>query len=198
MIRSLMASVALASSLSPVAAPVAASKSYDATNWAGMVAGPQKVVSGQWTVDATVTSTEADEWVGQGGWGSSTINQAGVQVQTNGAWAWVEEYPAPPRYIHAPVHFGDRVGVVVSARSIRINDFTAGWGRKFRVRGFDATTASSDWIVETHDTTTAPDWSMRGNWPTGAYGTSEPRFVDNTQNGLRPSVDAYGDLQFLS
>ena len=144
----------------------------NSNNWAGYVesGGTYSAISGSWTVPTatcTSTTTQAVEWVGIDGYGSSTVEQDGTDVACSGGHAvysaWYEMYgdaSVNSGYMVAisstsyPVHPGDVITASVSVSgetwTLSLHNSTANW--TFSIPIVDTTPpsqASAEWIVET-------------------------------------------------
>ncbi len=99
------------------------------------------------------------EWVGLGGWDTSSIIQAGVNCGPDGLGgvsesAWLELYPSASVYVPLNVNFGDTVTVAINNTtgnlwSISFNDTTSGSTYSTTVNyAANGTNDTAEWIVE--------------------------------------------------
>lgn len=115
---------------------------YAGTNvWGGYVAQGSnfRSISGSWTMPQVTCNTTTDlfaPWVGIDGYGSTTVEQTGVQVDCSTGSpvlsAWYEMYPADPVFWNDTVKTGDNLTGSVTTDgtgtyTITLTDNTAGW-----------------------------------------------------------------------
>ena len=114
------------------------------SNWGGYIAagstGEFNSISAEWTVPIVKCLADGNlyaPWVGIDGYGSTTVEQTGVQTDCKTGSpvdsAWYEMYPARPVYYANPVSTGDSIvaSVIYSGKSfvLTITDTTKGWTR---------------------------------------------------------------------
>ena len=171
----------ISSSVTPTTAPPSEpSVAYGtAPNWSGygVLGASFRAARGTFTALALTNEATCDEtlseWVGVGGWGETSLIQAGlVESEMNPTtgeciagsgkmylWAFWELAPAPPTYVSsllvspAP---GDKISVSIQQTSnavdgpywlININDNTNGGSTSISAR-FEGAATSAEWIVE--------------------------------------------------
>ncbi|MEU6174450.1 G1 family glutamic endopeptidase [Streptantibioticus parmotrematis] len=167
--------LALAGSAAPVGAatafgpqtPLAAGshgtgqvRPYDDGVWGGYVAqGRFTSISGSWVEPQATCNTSNDlfaPWVGIDGYGSQTVEQAGVQTDCSSGRpvlsAWYEMYPAAPVYWKDAVSPGDTItsSVVTKSRgsyTITLSDTTKGWTEHTTQR-LSAQNVSAEAVIE--------------------------------------------------
>jgi hypothetical protein len=149
-------------------------------NWSGYVTAGLEFssVSASWTEPAVTCNTTTDAfapWVGLGGYGTKTVEQAGVETNCAAGVAvyraWYELAPAAPVYYDNPVGPGDSISAKVTRAGTRytltVTDNTRHWSRTVS-RSYNGSNASAEFILES---------------PTGAF----PDF--GTVTFTRASVD---------
>ena len=166
----LLAGLALLSA-GPAAADPQVGRGYNADggNWSGYVTAGREFssASATWTqptVTCNATTDAFAPWVGLGGFGTTMVEQAGVE--TNCATgvpvyrAWYELAPAAPVYYDAPVGPGDSISAGVTRAGTRytltVTDHTRHWSRTV-TRSYDGHNASAEFILES-PTGTFPDF----------------------------------------
>lgn len=130
------------------------------SNWAGyLTQGSFTKVTGSWTEPHVVCRSKNDvfaPWVGLDGWGSRTVEQAGVQVDCSSgspvSTAWYEMYPASPVYWHDPVSEGDSMTASVTSDgaggySLALTDNTKGWTEHVK-KTLQANNVSAEAVIE--------------------------------------------------
>ncbi|WP_327066936.1 G1 family endopeptidase [Kitasatospora sp. NBC_01250] len=131
------------------------------SNWGGYVAQGSgfKSITGSWTMPDVQCNTTNDlfaPWIGIDGYGSSTVEQTGVQADCSSGSpvysAWYEMYPAPPQYFSNPVSAGDtfNASVVNTSRSsytLTLTDVTKGW-TKTVTKTLRAQNVSAEAVIE--------------------------------------------------
>ncbi|WP_335979399.1 G1 family glutamic endopeptidase [Streptomyces sp. CA2R106] len=159
------------------------------SNWGGYVARGSGFtdISGSWTMPEVTCNSTNDlyaPWIGIDGYGSSTVEQTGVQVDcSNGSpeySAWYEMYPAAPVYYDESVDAGDAFTASVvdnggGAYTLKLSDTTKGWSKTTQ-KSLSADDVSAEAVIES---------------PTGSYPSfDEQDFSGITVNGQ--SFDTYG------
>jgi hypothetical protein len=113
-------------------------------NWSGYAvhagAGKYHSVSASWTEPTGKCSGNSGAkyssfWVGLDGYGTSSVEQTGSEVDCNGTspqyYAWWEMYPAGSVVINHPVsagdHFSGSVTVSGGTYTLKLTDSTKGW-----------------------------------------------------------------------
>ena len=182
-------------------------------NWSGYVdTGPTGTftsVNGDWTVPALTcnsgTNAYASAWIGIDGYGSSTVEQDGIEADCNPSnvasyYAWYEMFGdneinggdevelSPSPY---PVSPGDAmsasVSVVDNVWTFKISDSTQEW--KYEVTGpgtFSADQESAEWIVE------RPEVDGNTGVPLADFGSVT--FTNATVNGATDPISAFTAL----
>jgi hypothetical protein len=130
------------------------------SNWAGYVTqGSFTKVTGSWTEPHVVCHSKNDmfaPWVGLDGWGSRTVEQAGVQTDCSSGspvrTAWYEMYPAPPVYWKDPVSEGDSMTASVTSDgaggySLALTNNTKGWTEHVK-KTLQAKNVSAEAVIE--------------------------------------------------
>jgi Peptidase A4 family len=173
------AGLLLAAALVPATAGTSAAASvgfgpqshhYQDSNWGGYVAqGSFSSVSGSWTEPSVTCNSTNDlfaPWVGIDGYGSSTVEQTGVQTDcSSGApvlSAWYEMYPAAPVYFNDPVSEGDNISASVVSNgggsyTLTISDNTKGWSEHLN-KSLSADNVSAEAVIES-PTSSYPSFS---------------------------------------
>ena len=163
------------------------------SNWSGYaVSGGFSQAAGQWTVPSIVANngTYASNWVGVGGFGTSSLIQTGTTEEDyNGTlyyFAWYEIVPSNPNtetfvfYVNP----GDRMSgqvhfVSTGVWNISITDNTTGQSYNHNF-GYSGATNSAEWIDE------APG-GPNGVLPLANYGTDP--FAGAQANGGNPGLN---------
>ncbi|MDI5961825.1 G1 family endopeptidase [Streptomyces sp. SL13] len=161
------AGMILAAALVPASAGTAAAADftpqtghYADSNWGGYVAqGSFTSISGSW-VEPSVTCNSTNDlfapWVGLDGYGSQSVEQAGVQTDCSSGSpvlsAWYEMYPAAPVYWSNPVSEGDTItSSIVSngggSYTLTLSDTTQGWTKTVN-QNLSADNASAEAVIE--------------------------------------------------
>ena len=168
------------------------------SNWSGYaITGAFTQAAGQWTVPSIAANngTYAANWVGVGGWGTSSLIQTGTQEEDyNGTlyyFAWYEIVPSNPNtetFVYY-VHPGDRMSgqvhyVSPGVWNISITDATTGQTYNKNL-GYGGSTASAEWIDE------APSGSS-GVLPLANYGTDP--FAGVQANGGNPGLNTSEEI----
>ena len=160
-------------------------------NWSGYAATGRTYtsVSATWTEPAGYCGGSAEYssfWVGLDGYGSSTAEQAGSEVDCSGTtpryYAWYELYPEPPVNFSDPVSPGDRFyGSVTYNGSGRytlvLQDLTKGWSHTVSATLNGAANASAEVIAE------APCCTASGGTLPLAHFSPDVPFSNATANG---------------
>ncbi|MFS4092949.1 G1 family glutamic endopeptidase [Streptomyces sp. AF1A] len=133
------------------------------SNWGGYVTqGRFTKVTGSWTEPHVVCRSRQDmfaPWVGLDGWGSRTVEQAGVQTDCSSGspvrTAWYEMYPASPVYWRDPVSEGDSMTASVTSDgaggySLTLTDHTKGWTEQVH-KTLPAQNVSAEAVIESPD-----------------------------------------------
>jgi hypothetical protein len=133
---------------------------YEDSNWGGYAAqGTFSSISGSWTEPQATCNSSNDlfaPWVGLDGFGSSTVEQTGVQTDCSSGSpvlsAWYEMYPAAPVYFDDPVSEGDTISASVVSNgggsyTLTISDKTKGWNENV-TKNLDASNASAEAVIE--------------------------------------------------
>ncbi len=167
---------AAASVLGGTALPAAAQEAYlypkvveNTKNWNGYVVQGAAYTSVAGLLQQVVTDNMAgaSTWLGIGGWNSTDLIQAGIDVDANGlSFAWYELLPAPPRHVFQMNSNDDvlEVSIVESKDGgqwqVRLNEWPdVGTGKAYPqsstpLHSFNGTVAyaschcSAEWIVE--------------------------------------------------
>ncbi|GGU66209.1 hypothetical protein GCM10010211_34360 [Streptomyces albospinus] len=130
------------------------------SNWGGYVAqGSFSTITGSWT-EPHVTCTSANDlfapWVGIDGYGSQSVEQAGVQTDCSSGSpvlsAWYEMYPAAPVYWNDPVSEGDSITASVVSNgggsyTLTLSDTTKGWSEHID-QNLNGQNASAEAVIE--------------------------------------------------
>ncbi|MCC2278259.1 hypothetical protein LKL35_22960 [Streptomyces sp. ET3-23] len=130
------------------------------SNWGGYVAqGSFSTITGSWT-EPHATCTSANDlfapWVGIDGYGSQSVEQAGVQTDCSSGSpvlsAWYEMYPSPPVYWNDPVSEGDSITATVVSNgggsyTLTLSDTTKGWSEHVD-QSIDGQNASAEAVIE--------------------------------------------------
>jgi hypothetical protein len=138
-------------------------------NWSGYVTGGRQFssVSASWiepSVTCNATTDAFAPWVGLGGYGTNTVEQAGVETSCAAGVAvyraWYEMAPAAPVYYENAVHPGDSISAKVTRAGTRytltITDTTRHWTRTV-TKSSDGSPTSAEFILES-PTGTYPDF----------------------------------------
>jgi Peptidase A4 family len=141
----------------------AAQHQSDDSNWGGYVTqGSFTRITGSWTEPHVVCRSDKDmfaPWVGLDGWGSPTVEQAGVQTDCSSGspvnTAWYEMYPAQPVYWNDPVSEGDSMTATVTSDgsggySLTLTDNTKGWTEHVD-KTLQAGNVSAEAVIESPD-----------------------------------------------
>ena len=171
------AATAVAAPLAPATAAAAQGVSFgtlhyniNGYNWGGYAATGSGFtsVSASWTEASASCNSTNDlyaPWVGIDGYGTSTVEQTGVQTDCSSGspqdQAWYEMYPANPVYLSLgsyPVSTGDAITASVTYAgsnkyTLKLTDSTRGWTYS-TTKSLSAQRASAEVIIES---------------PTGAY-----------------------------
>jgi len=138
------------------------SNQANSTNWSGYAAttGTYTSVSASWT-QPTGTCSGGDQyaafWVGLDGYGSSTVEQTGSDVDcvagTAQYYAWYEMYPSTSVNYADTVQAGDHITASVTYTgndefSLAIADTTQGWSHTTTKSQAGAARSSAEVIVE--------------------------------------------------
>ncbi len=133
------------------------------SNWGGYIAagstGEFNSISAEWTVPIVKCLADGNlyaPWVGIDGYGSTTVEQTGVQTDCKTGSpvdsAWYEMYPARPVYYANPVSTGDSIvaSVIYSGKSfvLTITDTTKGWTRTVDKTARRASRLSAEAVIE--------------------------------------------------
>jgi hypothetical protein len=134
--------------------------SYSA-NWSGYAAhsGTYQSVSAAWTEPTGhcgTRTTYSSFWVGLDGFGSSTVEQTGSEVDCSGGhpvyYAWYEMYPAGSVRLAHTVRPGDQITASVTASgttfTLTLTDHTQGWTATENKSLASAKKASAEVIAE--------------------------------------------------
>lgn len=166
------------------------SNEAESSNWSGYAGttGTYTSVSASWTQPAGTCSggdQYAAFWVGLDGYTSSTVEQAGSEVDCVGRtaryYAWYEMYPGPSEDYSNTVKAGDHFNGSVtydngSKFSLVISDTTQGWTHTTTQTLAGASRSSAEVIVE------APCCTNSGGiLPLTDFGTAS--FTGSTANG---------------
>jgi hypothetical protein len=166
----LLAGAALLSA-GPAAADPQVGRGYNADggNWSGYVTAGREFssASASWTEPAVTCNATTDAfapWVGLGGFGTTMVEQAGVETSCATGVpvyrAWYELAPAAPVYYDVPVGPGDSISAAVTRAGTRytltVADHTRHWSRTV-TRSYDGSNASAEFILES-PTGTFPDF----------------------------------------
>jgi hypothetical protein len=129
-------------------------------NWSGYVATGSgfSSVAATWTEPTTTCNSTNDlyaPWVGIDGYGSSSVEQTGVQTDCSSGRpvdsAWYEMYPANPVYYSNPVSAGDVITATVSRSSttytLTLTDRTKNWTKTTK-KSYRGANASAEVILE--------------------------------------------------
>jgi hypothetical protein len=129
-------------------------------NWSGYVATGTGFtsVAATWTEPKTTCNSSNDlyaPWVGIDGYGSSSVEQTGVQTDCSSGSpvdsAWYEMYPANPVYYSNPVSAGDSITATVSRSgttyTLTLKDNTKNW-TKTTTKSYRGSNASAEVILE--------------------------------------------------
>ncbi|WEO93443.1 G1 family glutamic endopeptidase [Streptomyces sp. FXJ1.172] len=133
---------------------------FQDSNWGGYVAtGSFGTITGSWT-EPHVTCTSRNDlfapWIGLDGYGSQTVEQAGVQADCSSGSpvfsAWYEMYPAAPVYWNDPVSEGDSITASVVSNgggsyTLTLTDNTRRW-TEHADRNLGAYNASAEAVIE--------------------------------------------------
>ena len=138
-------------------------------NWSGYVLANNApyvytAIAGTFNIPSSIAcspsgSSMMAEWVGLGGWDTSSIIQAGVNCGPDGTGgvsesAWLELYPAGSVTVPLNVNFGDTVTVTIDNTTgnlwtISFNDVTSGSTYSTNVNyAANGTNDAAEWIVE--------------------------------------------------
>ncbi|MFC5724489.1 G1 family glutamic endopeptidase [Streptomyces gamaensis] len=140
---------------------------FQGSNWGGYAAeGHYTSISGSW-VQPHVTCAPVGSlfgiWLGLDGYGSSTVEQTGVQIDCSSGTpelsGWYEMYPANPVYWRDPIAEGDSMtaSVVFQGNSfpfsggrytITLKDNTRGWTETVSPPVGNAHNASAEAVIE--------------------------------------------------
>jgi hypothetical protein len=157
----LLAGAALLSA-GPAAADPQVERGYNADggNWSGYVTAGREFssVSARWIEPAVTCNATTDAfapWVGLGGFGTTMVEQAGVETNCAGGVpvyrAWYELAPAPPVYYDNPVGPGDSISAEVTRAGTRytltVTDHTRNWSRTV-ARSYNGSNTSAEFILE--------------------------------------------------
>jgi hypothetical protein len=213
LIRTAILAAAATSVVAPAAPATAAATSglafrtlhynINGYNWGGYAATGSGFtsVSASWTERAATCNSTNDlyaPWVGIDGYGTSTVEQTGVQTDCSSGspqdQAWYEMYPANPVYLSTssyPVSSGDAISASVTYAgsnkfTLKLSDSTRGWSYS-TTKTLSASRESAEVIIES---------------PTGAYpnfgtlsftsaevngsslGSYSPTALDPSSNGI--------------
>ncbi|MGW1198566.1 G1 family glutamic endopeptidase [Streptomyces sp. NPDC002536] len=130
------------------------------SNWGGYVAqGSFSTITGSWT-EPHATCTSSNDlfapWVGIDGYGSQSVEQAGVQTDCSSGSpvlsAWYEMYPSPPVYWNDPVSEGDSITATVVSNgggsyTLTLSDTTKGWSEHID-QNIGGQNASAEAVIE--------------------------------------------------
>jgi hypothetical protein len=130
------------------------------SNWGGYVAqGGFTTITGSWTEPHVVCRSTKDmfaPWVGLDGFGSKTVEQAGVETDCSSGspvrTAWYEMYPAQPVYWRDSVSEGDIMTASVTSDgaggySLALTDSTKGWTEHVK-QTLQAKNVSAEAVIE--------------------------------------------------
>jgi hypothetical protein len=166
----LLAGAALLSA-GPAGADPRVGRGYNADggSWSGYVTAGREfsAVSARWTEPAVTCNNTTDAfapWVGLGGFGTTMVEQAGVETHCAAGVpvyrAWYELAPAAPVYYDDPVGAGDSISAEVTRAGTRytltVTDHTRQWSRTV-TRSYDGSNTSAEFILES-PTGTFPDF----------------------------------------
>jgi hypothetical protein len=166
----LLAGAALLSA-GPAGADPRVGRGYNADggSWSGYVTAGREfsAVSARWTEPAVTCNNTTDAfapWVGLGGFGTTMVEQAGVETNCAAGVpvyrAWYELAPAAPVYYDDPVGAGDSISAEVTRAGTRytltVTDHTRQWSRTV-TRSYDGSNTSAEFILES-PTGTFPDF----------------------------------------
>jgi hypothetical protein len=175
----------------PLSRPGRSPDAATSTNWSGYAAssgsnGAFRSVSASW-VEPTGHCTSGNQyssfWVGLDGYGNSTVEQTGSEVDCSGStpvyYAWWEMYPGRSHNFTNTVRPGDNFTASVtfdggSEFTLKISDTTRGWSHTENKTLSSANRSSAEVIVE------APS-STRGVLPLADFGTV--KFTRSAVNG---------------
>ncbi|HEX4060756.1 MAG TPA: G1 family glutamic endopeptidase [Streptosporangiaceae bacterium] len=133
------------------------------SNWGGYAAsgssGEFTTIKGGWTEPVTTCTAKHDlaaPWVGLDGYGTSTVEQTGVQVACNTGKpiysGWYEMYPASPVYFSNPVSASDKFQASVTASghsyTLVLQDVTKGWKHTIHKTLGSSKNASAEAVIE--------------------------------------------------
>ncbi|MGD0742277.1 MAG: G1 family glutamic endopeptidase [Acidimicrobiales bacterium] len=181
-------------------------------NWSGYVdTGPTGTfasVNGDWTVPTLTCNSGknayASAWIGIDGYGSSTVEQDGIEADCNtnnvaSYYAWYEMYgdnninsgnevQLPAGH---PVSPGDAmsasISVVANVWTLEISDSTQGWHyTRSPAITFSAAQESAEWIVERPE--------VNGNTAVPLADFGSVAFTNATVNGTTDSISAFTAL----
>jgi hypothetical protein len=131
-------------------------------NWSGVVVTGSGFteVGATWTQPAASCNSSNDlyaPWVGIDGYGSSSVEQTGVQSDCSGGGSsavdsgWYEMYPANPVYYNNSVQAGDSITAKVTrsgtSYTLVLTDNTAGWS-KTTTKSYNGANSSAEIILE--------------------------------------------------
>jgi hypothetical protein len=133
---------------------------YD-SNWGGYAASGSGLtsISGSWTMPSVTCESYDDlfaPWIGLDGYGDSTVEQTGVQVDCSSGSpvysAWYEMYPYNPVYFNDTVEAGDSISASVVNTSgdnyrLTITDNTRGWTESTN-QSLSGDDASAEAVIE--------------------------------------------------
>ncbi|HTJ68333.1 MAG TPA: G1 family glutamic endopeptidase [Actinospica sp.] len=159
------------------------------SSWAGyaVAGGTYHSVTGNWTVPAlncSVTSGDVSFWSGIDGYGTSTVEQIGIDAVCNADGTseydpWVEMYPADSIYFAETVKAGDKMTSAVTTPgngtfTLTLGDTTQAWKKTYTFSTTAASISTAEVIVEAiGDQSSTP--------PTPDFGTI--MFTHVTANG---------------
>lgn len=161
------AGLILAAALVPASAGSAAAAGFgpqgghfEDSNWGGYVAqGSFTSISGSWTEPSVTCNSTNDlfaPWVGLDGYGSESVEQAGVQTDCSSGQpvlsAWYEMYPAAPVYWNDPVSEGDTISASIVSNgggsyTLTLSDNSKGWSEHVD-QNLSADNASAEAVIE--------------------------------------------------
>ena len=152
------------SALFGAARPAGAAVTPSASAWAGYAAtggsGAFTSVSSDWTQPTAHCgsgTSYADFWAGLDGYTSTSVEQAGTELDCSGGtasyFAWYELYPSAPVYLSNTVRPGDTVSASVtyagsSKFTITVADATRGWSQTVTKTLAGAARSSAEVITE--------------------------------------------------
>ncbi len=150
------------------------------SNWSGYAAsgGRYTKMSAHWVepkglCSGNIGSEYSSFWVGLDGYGSSTVEQTGSEVDCSGSspqyYAWYEMYPSYPVNFSNTVRSGDHFSAAVTYHgsghyTLVLADTTRGWRHAIQATLTGASNASAEVIAE------APS-STLGVLPLADFGT---------------------------